>query len=46
MGALRPISRRVHMFTRGLSGLAINADRLMESIHQTCKWGAAHPYRK
>ncbi|OLN90001.1 N-carbamoyl-L-amino acid hydrolase [Colletotrichum chlorophyti] len=27
-----------------LSGLKINADRLQETIHTTCKWGAAHPY--
>ncbi|KAH7313759.1 putative beta-alanine synthase [Stachybotrys elegans] len=25
-------------------GLRINADRLQESIHHTCQWGAAHRY--
>lgn len=45
MASLRP-SRQVPMFSRGLSGLAINADRLMETLHQTCQWGAAHPYGK
>lgn len=26
------------------SGLRINADRLQETIHHTCQWGAAHRY--
>ncbi|KAJ5133796.1 hypothetical protein N7526_005161 [Penicillium atrosanguineum] len=26
------------------SSLSINADRLWETLHETCKWGAAHPY--
>ncbi|KAL7916575.1 hypothetical protein GGI35DRAFT_433484 [Trichoderma velutinum] len=26
------------------SGLRINADRLLETIHHTCQWGAAHRY--
>lgn len=26
------------------SSLKINADRLWETLHETCKWGAAHPY--
>lgn len=26
------------------SSLRINADRLWETLHETCKWGAAHPY--
>ncbi|KAJ2997895.1 hypothetical protein NUW58_g510 [Xylaria curta] len=25
-------------------GLKINADRLNETLHQTCQWGAAHRY--
>lgn len=28
------------------SGLRINPDRLWETIHETCKWGSAHPYGK
>ncbi|KAH6662677.1 putative beta-alanine synthase [Plectosphaerella plurivora] len=27
-----------------LSGLTINADRLNETLHETCKWGAANRY--
>lgn len=38
--------RDVPMFTRGLSGLSINAGRLMETLHQTCQWGAAHRFGK
>lgn len=26
------------------SSLRINADRLWETLHQTCEWGAAHRY--
>ncbi|KAJ5633675.1 Peptidase M20 [Penicillium herquei] len=26
------------------SGLKINADRLMETLHETCNWGEAHRY--
>ena len=37
---------RSSLFTRGLSGLTINSGRLMETLHQTCQWGAAHPYGK
>lgn len=29
---------------RWLSGLTINSNRLQESIHHTCQWGAAHRY--
>lgn len=29
---------------RPLSGLTINADRLNETLHETCKWGAANPW--
>ncbi|KAK1850572.1 beta-alanine [Colletotrichum chrysophilum] len=29
-----------------LSGLKINADRLQETLHHTCQWGAAHRYGK
>lgn len=28
------------------SGLRINPDRLWETIHESCKWGSAHPYGK
>ncbi|KZF24825.1 beta-alanine synthase [Xylona heveae TC161] len=31
---------------RNLSGLRINSDRLWETLHETCKWGAAHRYGK
>ncbi|KAK7438167.1 hydantoinase/carbamoylase family amidase [Colletotrichum acutatum] len=31
-------------FSQGLSGLKINSDRLQETIHHTCQWGAAHRY--
>ncbi|KAK1523851.1 hydantoinase/carbamoylase family amidase [Colletotrichum costaricense] len=37
-------ARRSSTFSRGLSGLKINADRLQETIHHTCQWGAAHRY--
>ncbi|PWY83338.1 amidase [Aspergillus heteromorphus CBS 117.55] len=26
------------------SGLRINSDRLLETLHRTCRWGAAHRY--
>ncbi|KZL68124.1 beta-alanine hydrolase (N-carbamoyl-L-amino acid hydrolase) [Colletotrichum tofieldiae] len=44
---LIPILRQARPFStvRGpLSGLKINADRLQETIHHTCQWGAAHRY--
>ncbi|KAL6874491.1 hypothetical protein HDV57DRAFT_232451 [Trichoderma longibrachiatum] len=31
-------------FSAPASGLRINADRLQETIHHTCQWGAAHRY--
>ncbi|KAF7595309.1 hypothetical protein BBP40_006558 [Aspergillus hancockii] len=31
---------------RQLSGLKINANRLWETLHETCEWGAAHSYGK
>ncbi|KAL4411060.1 hydantoinase/carbamoylase family amidase [Colletotrichum abscissum] len=46
---IMPIPRRVRSLStaRGsLSGLKINTDRLQESIHHTCQWGAAHRYGK
>lgn len=30
--------------TSRLSGLTINASRLQETLHETCKWGSANPY--
>ncbi|KAK1658274.1 N-carbamoyl-L-amino acid hydrolase [Colletotrichum godetiae] len=44
--ALRSIRfvRRSSTFSQGLSGLKINSDRLQETIHHTCQWGAAHRY--
>ncbi|KAI1390815.1 amidase [Hypoxylon trugodes] len=30
--------------SKPLSGLKINADRLQETLHYTCQWGAAHRY--
>jgi hydantoinase/carbamoylase family amidase len=35
---------RQYSSSAGPSGFKINADRLQESIHNTCKWGAAHRY--
>ncbi|KAJ5093557.1 hypothetical protein N7456_009418, partial [Penicillium angulare] len=29
---------------QSISGLKINADRLRETLHETCKWGEAHKY--
>ncbi|KAJ6161134.1 hypothetical protein N7470_004530 [Penicillium chermesinum] len=29
---------------QGASGLKINADRLWETLHETCKWGESHRY--
>ncbi|KAB8238340.1 tryptophan synthase beta subunit-like PLP-dependent enzyme [Aspergillus alliaceus] len=31
-------------FRRQLSGLKINNNRLWETLHETCEWGAAHRY--
>jgi hypothetical protein len=49
--AVRPLARCAQprasvlsSWRRNLSGLKINADRLHETLHQTCQWGAAHPY--
>ncbi|KAK2042155.1 hydantoinase/carbamoylase family amidase [Colletotrichum somersetense] len=40
-----PPSVRLLSTARGsLSGLKINADRLQETLHHTCQWGAAHRY--
>ncbi|OJJ69792.1 hypothetical protein ASPBRDRAFT_56588 [Aspergillus brasiliensis CBS 101740] len=36
--------RRCLSTVSGPSGLRINSDRLMETLHQTCEWGAAHRY--
>ncbi|KAK1961557.1 Zn-dependent exopeptidase [Colletotrichum sublineola] len=44
---LLPVLRSVRSLStaRGsLSGLKINADRLQETLHHTCQWGAAHRY--
>lgn len=27
---------------QAMSSLSINADRLWETLHETCEWGAAH----
>ncbi|TEA13901.1 N-carbamoyl-L-amino-acid hydrolase [Colletotrichum sidae] len=51
---IRPLfsasSRQVRSYSasaRGsLSGFKINSDRLQETIHHTCQWGAAHRYGK
>ncbi|KAF7136714.1 hypothetical protein CNMCM5793_006032 [Aspergillus hiratsukae] len=40
---LRHTSRRLSTASQG-SGLKINASRLWETLHETCQWGAAHPY--
>ncbi|KAJ9211970.1 hypothetical protein DTO166G4_6373 [Paecilomyces variotii] len=39
-------SRKFATVTRpqGPSGLKINAERLWETLHETCKWGEAHRY--
>lgn len=30
--------------TAASTSLRINSDRLQETLHETCKWGAANPY--
>ncbi|RJE20537.1 Beta-alanine synthase [Aspergillus sclerotialis] len=47
-GAARAFSfnsrRGLSTTSRGSSGLKINFDRLWETLHETCKWGAANRY--
>ncbi|GIJ99570.1 hypothetical protein Aspvir_001704 [Aspergillus viridinutans] len=38
---LRHASRRLSTACQG-SGLKVNANRLWETLHETCQWGAAH----
>lgn len=53
MHATRSASRTLRLSARGFStinrrqapsGLRINPDRLWETLHKTCEWGAAHRF--
>ncbi|PYH49458.1 M20 family metallo-hydrolase [Aspergillus saccharolyticus JOP 1030-1] len=37
-------SLRRQLSSQAGSGLKINSDRLLETLHHTCQWGAAHRY--
>jgi hypothetical protein len=43
--ALHSNARQFSTATRlQASGLKINSDRLWNTLHETCEWGAAHRY--